>query len=268
MSYNGKRLSMWLDDYSPRKPLQQRQAAGVALTEIGTNAIPDLVEMVGSYDHPIKKQLMKLTDRETFLRIRLTPSWVDHRRAQEGFRILGPDAAVAVPQLIKLLSNQPSGHTAVDALARIGEASVPALTNALSSPKTEIRIQATRALGKIGWEAEAAIPYLLSGLQDSDRNVRSESSLSLAEIGEEPALVVPALAQLIDDEDPMVRQSAIESLGDFRETAKPALGSLFKALFDDDRYVRFSVLTALQKIDPRAAVQGTNILQRGRPSSR
>lgn len=265
MVYQNRGLSEWLDDYHPRKPLPKRREAKAAIQAMGENALPDLVAMMQARDNVLKTFLMKATSKKTFLRMRLDPAWLDHHRAKEGFRVLSHVAEPAIPDLVALLDTEPNCHAAIDALARIGPAALPALTRVVTNRvHASRRVSAVRALGQMGWEAESAIPLLTQGLYDEDANFRSECLQSLAEIGERPDLVVRAMIPLVKDGDPIVRQSAVESIGAFRDEARAALGSLFTALHDPDSYVRFAALTALTKIDPKAASRGTNVIQRTR----
>ena len=85
--------------------------------------------------------------------------------------------------LVKELSNAgSSGQAAVQTLAVIGGAAVPALIEALGSKDRVARQNAARALGQIGGQAQSAVPALTRALQDENGWVREEAASALAKI--------------------------------------------------------------------------------------
>jgi hypothetical protein len=84
-------------------------------------------------------------------------------------------------------------ETAADALSRIGEAAVPALVGALSDPDPKVRLQAARALARIGPPAKDAVAALTRALDDSDVAVRANAARALGQIGPEARNAVPEL---------------------------------------------------------------------------
>lgn len=100
------------------------------------------MQWIQDYGRPWQYWLSDLVDRTPLLRRIKTfldfASSRDHRRAlgENGFRILGPEAAPAVPALTELLNatNRPiGGLTAAFALASIGAEGRPPLLQALAS---------------------------------------------------------------------------------------------------------------------------------------
>jgi HEAT repeat protein len=72
---------------------------------------------------------------------------------------------------------------AVDALARVGKAAVPALENALGNTSKEVRLRAAQALGEIGPPAKDASQILSLHVQgDQDADVRQACGQALAKI--------------------------------------------------------------------------------------
>jgi HEAT repeat protein len=76
---------------------------------------------------------------------------------------LFPDAIAALPALIKLFKDDGIlvQHNAMQAVGRMGKASVPALTEALKDSDEQIRTGAVRSLEQIGPDARDAVPALL-----------------------------------------------------------------------------------------------------------
>ncbi|HXT40758.1 MAG TPA: hypothetical protein VN887_12165 [Candidatus Angelobacter sp.] len=171
-SYQGRTLTEWLSDCSvypppvlgesPRVFNSHFPATEHAVKEIGTNAIPTLLEMLQAGDSTtdLKAKLNVLLNRQSIIHFRFR-SGSDYRRlAVFGFEILNKDAAPAVPALIGLLNNQ---HTiaryhVIQALENIGPAAkgaVPALLLRVNDEEVSTRYAVRYALTKIDPEAAA-----------------------------------------------------------------------------------------------------------------
>ena len=95
-----------------------------------------------------------------------------HYAASEVFRILGPEARSAIPELVSLTQ---------------------------SNTPTALRIRAIKVLGALGPMAEEAVPHLLRCLKDADPKLRIGAAWSLGSIGRQPAVVVPKLLACLED---------------------------------------------------------------------
>jgi HEAT repeat protein len=158
----------------------------------------------------------------------------------------GTAAKSAVPTLAGLLREDKEKDVrtyAGQALAQIGPAAVPALTDALKDADAGVRYRAARALGLIGPEAKAALPALVEALQDKDDQVRAMAAHSLGEMGDEAQSAAAALVQALRDRAPEVRLQATSALAQLGPVALPVLG---KALDDPDRIVRLEAIQALE----------------------
>ncbi len=113
-SFQGHRLSEWLNDYSPAfsngmvilKPEAKRKAAEHAVKEIGTNAIPTLLRCLQATDFPMKTRLNSLLDKQHYLRFRFHSFEDTATLANQGFLILRYDALPAAPTLVQLIQSQ------------------------------------------------------------------------------------------------------------------------------------------------------------------
>ena len=92
-------------------------------------------------------------------------------------------------------------ETAVDALARIGASSVPALIDALKDPNPDVRVQAARSLARMGDSGKAAVPILIERLHDPNEEVRQASARALGQMGAAAADAVPALIAILKSPD-------------------------------------------------------------------
>ncbi|HVA47205.1 MAG TPA: HEAT repeat domain-containing protein [Pirellulales bacterium] len=90
-------------------------------------------------------------------------------------------------------------ETAADALARIGDAAVPALLDTLADPDPDVRAQAAHALARMGQKAEPAVPALIHALDDPNQDVRQGAARALGQIGSGAEEAVPALIKAIKD---------------------------------------------------------------------
>jgi HEAT repeat protein len=99
-------------------------------------------------------------------------------------------------------------QTAVDALARIGSPSVPALVTMLRDPDAELRQDAARALAKMGTDASRALPELIVALEDKDEEVRKEAARALGEIGPAASDAIPALVDTLRSSAKQAEQEA------------------------------------------------------------
>src|SRR5262249_7210483 len=104
---------------------------------------------------------------------------------------------------------------------------------ALDGQSKESRIEAIKALGKIGSRAQAAVFKLSEILKNKneDWSVRMQAAFALGKIGPAKA-VVPLLADALKDESAWVRQSAAIALGKTRGDAEMAVPALIAALQD------------------------------------
>lgn len=109
-------------------------------------------------------------------------------------------------------------ETAVDALARIGASSVPALIDALSDPSPEVRVEAARSLARMGDTGKAAVPVLIERLRDPDENVRQASARALGQMGPAAAEAVPALIAILKSPD---SEATARRKAEARKAARP-----------------------------------------------
>jgi len=229
--YRGKPLSVWLEGYDV--PINQAawQQTDQAVRHIGTNALPELLQMLRLSDSaPWKQKLLALAYKQHFIKIHHINAWGQNWRAATALGAMGSDAAGAVPELIQLYENPISGP---------------------SQRYTLI------ALGKIGPAAKMAIPSLLHTVSTStEEEVRGSAVFALAGIHAEPERVVPVLISCLADTSIDVQQAAAEGLGNFGENAKPAVPALVVLLQNPNPSVIGLARVALLRIDPEAAAPG------------
>ena len=241
--YQGKGLRVWLSEYQSAWLSQNgrgREIAESGVRQIGTNAIPTLLNMLRRKDPPLASKLIPLWDR-SIARISHLPAWVRfpswYRReaaalnfqALMGFEILRADAREATPALIEIYDQS-------------------------ISPDSEF--YASRALIALGPEASRrAVPAFLRGAARSNPRTRGYALYALSEAQGEPSLVVPALVKALSDTNANIRGTAAMGLKEVGFAAQPAVPALVKLLSDPDAQVRRSAASALMRIDYDAAVK-------------
>lgn len=223
-SYRGRLLSEWLDDRvaTPAGPVILTDEAVFAVRQIGPEAIPLLLEWLQRSDPRGFQQLRYSAN----IPVPLNDRWRD--RAFLGFRALGDDAAIAIPELVHLAlrgEDRDIRSAAINSLTNDHPASTKLLSKALRDNDAEIRFRAAHVLGCI--RPPAAIGSLTSALGDPDSNVRSESARALGFYSRPllPARTLDALESLLLDRDPSVRaaaRSALNSQTAYREARKAA----------------------------------------------
>ncbi len=260
--YKGRTLTHWLAVHqkaalnSPR----ERESAE-AIRQIGTNALPYLVARL---THHISPWRLKVVGMAVHL-----PSpvdgWVSKTvlgaedlllAADDGFTLLGAQAAPAAPELIRLLNDKETWDIAIVALQDIGEAAVPDLVTALTNRANSLRVRAGAAqvLGSVGTNS-TVVPALASCLQD-DAHVARQVAAALGRLQLEPSVAVPALVSAVKNSPDPVREPAIWALGQFGTNAQGAIPILTYFLADPEPRIREATTNALEAIAPE--VFGTN----------
>ena len=111
---------------------------------------------------------------------------------------------------------------AFDSLWRIGPAALPALVKALHAADDNQRVQATRALARMGRDAKDAVPDLIAALSDPVERVRLGAVRALGQIGPDAEPAVSALLEQIEKTPPAPRREIRTSAGPAVEVTVPA----------------------------------------------
>jgi HEAT repeat protein len=215
--------------------LEIRDGGYNAILRIGPEAIPELLRILESQEIDKMPLMARLAIIETL-------------------GTIGPPARIAVPTLIKYLTN-PEMNTrahAAEALGKIGpdaRSAVPVLRKTLlKDPDEFVRASAAGALDGIGPGARDAEPDLLVALSDKSSFVRAAAACALASVGANPKQAVPKIIKLLRDPDTHVQWMAAYALRDFGSFAKRAVPELERLLNDADKQVRKAAAGALERI--------------------
>ncbi|HSY19131.1 MAG TPA: HEAT repeat domain-containing protein [Candidatus Acidoferrales bacterium] len=240
--YDGKPLSQWLCC----EPLEDAQNA---VQQIGTNAIPTLLDMVGITEKTARRVASHLDSKTIQSNVRSEDFRIDDLQdvaVRRGFAVLGTNAESAIPKLTKLLEGEETSSRAAEALAVIGPKGFATLTNYLAVGK--MRGSVIVALGEDGGgDPKVVTQILISVLKDEDPGTRANAADFLAR--RDPDLAIPALIQVLDDKDTDVRRWAVVSLGSYGAAAKGAAPKFLSLYTNAPDVITFD---SLQKIDVEA----------------
>jgi hypothetical protein len=192
-------------------------------------------------DHPFFRKALEAPDVE--LRRWAVGQWANQARAPDESTIRG------------FLNDEDQGVrlSALGALGRTGDRSIPILVETLDHDDPEVRRRTTWQLAEFGIDAAPAIPRLIELL---DSPVESwVAADALIRIGTDSAVVaaLPVLLQLLENQDPGLRQSAAHSLSRVDRSLDTVVSSLMRALGDPDADVRSAAASALGPIGRPAA---------------
>ena len=157
-----------------------------------------------------------------------------------------------------------SAARAVYALAALGSAAVPALSESLAHPLAKVRAASAQALAEMGGATGTAEPALRRALSDGDGNVRAWAATALGTgCGADAEASIAALAAAIDDDLPdrgYRRQTAAHAMarlaGRVEAEAVDRVAHLLAPHLDSgNRYVRGLTAVALRRLGTPAATE-------------
>ncbi|MEZ6147713.1 MAG: HEAT repeat domain-containing protein [Planctomycetaceae bacterium] len=175
--------------------------------------------------------------------------------AVDGLALVGPQAAPAVPILIRLTSDDSESlrkNSAV-ALGAIGPPSsiaAEALAElVLFDELPEVREAAATSLASIGDQGVEALHQLLT---DQDMTVRRLAAESLGKVIRPNQTTTDALLVALLDTDPVVRIAAAESLWRTNRKGERILSTILDALTSEDRQIRIRAYRLLLDLGSQA----------------
>ena len=250
--YHGRKLTRWLDDLDDHSPIKQTNAI-VAIRQMGTNAVPFLVQMLRARDSRFRTRCIDLLERQHWIDFHFHYAYQKHSIAFLALAYLGPDAKAAIPDVAGSLKTGQDGLMAPLVLSRIGRPAVPALEDALTSSNVYARQGAIDGLARLA--DPSSIPNLLAALKDPNWLIRFSTAMALRRFSDQASVVVPALTNSLDDPDYRVQVEAARTLGSFGADARPAFRKLLQMVRSTNSQVSESAANALKDIDPEAGAK-------------
>ncbi|NEO83949.1 MAG: HEAT repeat domain-containing protein [Spirulina sp. SIO3F2] len=209
-----------------------RLAIAELLGKIGDPATPHLLEALTTHPNPVVR-----------------------RASGKTLTLIGDPNNV--PTLIHVLLNdedQVVKGSVVGALARTGEASVPALLDILTNSEYSetIKGHASWALSFIGIEAKEQL-YTAFESNSSDVRCAVMGALTSLAMDQQDSHALTLLRKGLDDSEPAVRIEAITALGNIQD--QESIPELLKRLSAPEPEVRKTLALALIKFGDRQAIQ-------------
>jgi HEAT repeat protein len=255
--YQGRRLSAWLSDYGSlsgphsEKRRVLRNNTDNAIYNIGTNAIPILMQRLQVSDSAVRYRVAASLNQMSFIKTKFTTAADERWHAGLALRALGSKARPAIPELTKLLNNSTLAGHSLEILKNFDDGTaIPILLQMAKDKNAELRKTALLDLGYRRQGSNGVIQVMLAGLKDSDFNVRSTAVLMLSRFPSESDLVVPALVETLSDSS--LQSRSIQALGELGEKARPAVPRLIEIAASYKGTLN-PAASALNKIDPVAA---------------
>jgi len=266
--YNGKPLSEWLlilkiGSTSTGERVEDDTEAREAVRQMGTNAIPTLLDILGANDRSKGWVLSKLKSngfREMYHNPNV-PTDDLHDTGVMAFGLLGTNAIPAIPKIKKLLGDWETCSGAAQVLVGLGPAGWDTLTNGLYNSDDNVRGVTLWAIGsKSTMDSNAIARIMIAALKDPDMVNRTTAIRYLG--GKNPAVAIPALLPLLEnpkDYDYAVIGLSLSSYGAAAKVAVPKLLSLYT------NHWNIELMWALKAIDMEAAAQAEQLMVNSGP---
>jgi hypothetical protein len=176
-AWQGRTLGAWLRDFDADKP-ESRASAADAIRQIGTNALPLIIQRLQHPDRrspsailALKLKLFELLSKQSLVKIQFRPGASPRHQALAAIDALGPAAANALPALGKLLHENPPDPRAPYLIARIGPEGLPLLRQALTNKNGIVRTEARVCLEMFNSRSEALFPADGMDVSSFDRRI-------------------------------------------------------------------------------------------------
>jgi len=252
--YQGKTVREWLSFKKPSQDDVFQAQVSSMLDELGSNAVPPLVEILDQGKTPIKDwfsiNAIKLKWAPGFIHS-VAAKQLDNSKlpfhAQRALSKLGPSAVGAIPDLERIICDpdKERGWTlAAIVLGGMGDRALPSIERALSNAPTP-RIPLLRQM---------FLPSLKMSLVNVDSHIREAAVLVLSDYPQPPYDVVEWVADMLEVGDAECRKRVLRALRrwmpDIAPVTAPAREAIEKAAKSNDSEIRLlanELLTNLPK---------------------
>src|SRR2546422_188730 len=242
-SYKGRPINYWFREYCLAWP--NASGAPEPITDairamgLGSDAVPYLVRELLStnQDSGIRKWYVRLADS-----LPLT------------FKLLGSEAASAVPDLIEALNDPRIQWNAVAALGNAGsdgKSALPALNRLLDTGSNRDRLNIAAAIYKIDPTQSAAFAIIIDALkQKNDPKLRRDAAWTLRAMGPVARDAVSDLVEAVKDQNLEVWRTALDALKKIATDNRAAIPALLEKLNSPQAGDRINAAAWLVRIDP------------------
>jgi len=255
-TYRGHTLSEWLGQQ------KGRWGANLVLEEdpilaIGTNGIPTILAWISYEPSPWRTKASSFVARlSPDLRRRVFYGPVERANdAIRVFRILGPQACVAIPELTRLAqsaADRDRAYRCIESLKHVGPSALPALLTLATNSPSKTRFRAIVTLPELGTDAVEAVPLLIQFLDDNDKSVANAAEEALTRL--ERSAVFPSLTNALHSPSAQVRAHAVSCLQWLGIPTREVCPLLEPLLTDSDYIVRRTTTNAVHRLSSHPAV--------------
>jgi HEAT repeat protein len=209
--HEGRTLSEWLS-----QPWDERvsdEDTATALRAMGPRVLPTLLDWLQQRDSRTRQWIAMQADKQTLFDLNFEGADMRRGTAVAGLRLLGTNAASAVPTLAKLIDDPELGGAALSGLAAIGVPAWPVLLSGLTNRLPAVRSLAVVLLASDPFiDLPGTMPVLLRMFQDDNPQVQMSAINTLAQCERHQELVHPAIAEVAADTNSPSRAAAINVL--------------------------------------------------------
>jgi len=257
--YNGKTIRVWVEQFGYNEagdPAKWAEAL-TNLVQIGTNALPCILELAATHDSGFKRAasavhlpgaLLERLALKTGYDRWLAASLDLPRVARKAFETMGPDARVAKPALVHLFqaAQNPQSRIAVIRMLMSfydwhleddAQSTLPALAESLKDPSRLVRETAYEAIGLISSGDPPEVPEPAAIKHYEEFQTRSAK------------LLLPVLIRLLGDPNADC-ELVLKTLGDLGPLASEAVPAVRPLLQSSDKAIRMAAANALDHIEP------------------
>jgi len=250
-AYQGIRLSAWLKQLAHPQDWQHREAAEEAIWQIGTNAVPYLLEVLQKSDAPFKVRSINWLEKKTHMDLDRFRTADRQAAAAAAIQVLGARFRPWLPELAAIATNKDQ-NCAEMALWTLGmtrcEEVIPILESTMTNGPANTPSLAAYSTGALGHRGRLAIPALIWLLDHTNLQMRLEAIRALQNICVEPEIAVPALTRKLADPAPPVVLFAAEALAAFGTNAASSQSALGNTLQSSNTRLRRAGSNALLRV--------------------
>ena len=246
--YQGRRLRYWLSEYQRGNPRAEE-----AVRTIGPKAVPALLEMLFTPEPRFASEQLLEKVLNVQLERDYSPTLEIRSYGALGFRILGAEAASAIPELTRILTDDSRAHEAWEALTGIGAPAMPVVEQFLAGTNRIAKKYATFAAISIGAGDEAALMKLL---KHPDPNIRADAFIALPGYISRPGFrVYDHLLAGLDDPNELAASRAATALRLVGDVGTNALPRLYQLADTTNALLAAEIALSIKYLEKRIRLQ-------------
>ncbi len=262
--FQGRRISLWLEDYAAQKSGLFSQA----MRETGTNALPYVVQQLERNDSPWQTGYRRFWPKLPGALQKLLPSPKPPFAVVHGANAFHAIGTNSLSSAIALLQHQSPavrqaaawGICTLRRQSPVANEAIPALTTALSDPDQQVRFYTLLAFKEMGADASNAVPAITTVLTptgtaaatNTDFYLRAAAALALGKIGPPAVSAVPSLKIALQAPNPYLRGQAATAIWRISGDVDTTLPVLLHELPLESEHSKWDWIIALGEMGPRA----------------